>query len=359
MKRLIFAGGGHGHIYLLKKMAAAPLKELEVLLISDFDRQYYSGMIPGFLEGIYSEAEASFDLAALCKAAGVRFIHEKIKAIDGIDRVVETSRGSYGYDFLSMNLGSDPVREFGPKKTTLFYVKPIANLVALKTALETRPDSRVVIIGAGAAGTEIALTIKSRFRDLKISIIDEMAAPIPNFNVNSQERVLELFQHHGIDFYPGVKVLEAGHNHLELSTGRLDFDLLLVAGGVTGTAVSFRGFTLSPDNYVKVDEYLFADDNTLAMGDMIWFEKYPNLKKAGVFAIKEAPVLYANLMKRIQGQTDYRSFKPQEKYLAILNAGEKKAIMDLGAFSLYGSLPFRLKNKIDKAYMKLENKNSR
>ncbi|WP_295884933.1 hypothetical protein [uncultured Anaerococcus sp.] len=82
MKRIILAGGGHGHINVLKNLIRNPLLDCEILLITDFKKQYYSGMLAGFIEGIYTEQDISFDVAKLSKMANVRYIEEKIIAID-------------------------------------------------------------------------------------------------------------------------------------------------------------------------------------------------------------------------------------------------------------------------------------
>ena len=43
MKKIILAGGGHGHINILKNLINNPTKDHEIILITDYKRQYYSG----------------------------------------------------------------------------------------------------------------------------------------------------------------------------------------------------------------------------------------------------------------------------------------------------------------------------
>ncbi len=62
MKKIILAGGGHGHINILKNLIRNPIENFEIKLITDNEKQYYSGMLAAFMEGIYSEDEISFDL---------------------------------------------------------------------------------------------------------------------------------------------------------------------------------------------------------------------------------------------------------------------------------------------------------
>ena len=82
MKNLILAGGGHGHINILKRLIKSPLKDINITLITDYGRQYYSGMLSGFVEGIYTEDEISFDVRELSKRANVNYVEEEIISID-------------------------------------------------------------------------------------------------------------------------------------------------------------------------------------------------------------------------------------------------------------------------------------
>ena len=82
MKNLLLAGGGHGHINILKRLIKSPLKDINITLITDYGRQYYSGMLSGFVEGIYTEDEISFDVRELSKRANVNYVEEEIISID-------------------------------------------------------------------------------------------------------------------------------------------------------------------------------------------------------------------------------------------------------------------------------------
>lgn len=55
LKKIILAGGGHGHINILKNLIRNPIENFEIELITDNEKQYYSGMLAAFMEGIYSE----------------------------------------------------------------------------------------------------------------------------------------------------------------------------------------------------------------------------------------------------------------------------------------------------------------
>lgn len=81
------------------------------------------------------------------------------------------------------------------------------------------------------------------------------------------------------------------------------------------------------------------------------------LRKNGVNAVKEAPVLYSNipsiLAKTPENLKNYR----QKKYqLAIYNMGRRTAVLSYGPLVISGKLPWKLKNMIDTAYMQKHKK---
>lgn len=132
MKNLLLAGGGHGHINILKRLIKSPLKDINITLITDYGRQYYSGMLSGFVEGIYTEDEISFDVRELSKRANVNYVEEKIISIDKNKKVVTTENDEYSYDFLSINLGSMANVNFPVDDNGVLNVKPISELVEAK-----------------------------------------------------------------------------------------------------------------------------------------------------------------------------------------------------------------------------------
>ena len=59
---LILIGGGHAHLMLIMEYGKKPIPNTRITLISNELDTPYSGMIPGYIEGIYSWREAHIDL---------------------------------------------------------------------------------------------------------------------------------------------------------------------------------------------------------------------------------------------------------------------------------------------------------
>lgn len=356
MKRVILAGGGHGHINVLKMLAKKPICDVDIILISNFDRQYYSGMLPGFIEGIYTEEDISFDVYDLCKKAGVTYVNSKIVEIDGDKKTVTTIDNKYSYDYISMNLGLASRDDFKLIYENESYVKPISRLVAFKNFLEknygnSRDEKEFVIVGAGASGIELAFAFREKYPNLKIKVLARGNDFLTTFNENFKTKIKGLLNEKSIELVFSCKLLGIEKKYLETSKGEVSYDYLILANGYRGVDVVYKGFDLSKENYLLTDDYLRSKKDSLAMGDMISLRSKRNLVKAGVFAIRQAPVLFNNLLYMLGERKKKKSYRAQDKYLQIINIGSKKALMSYANIAFYGKWVWKIKDYIDRRYM--------
>ncbi len=356
MRRLILAGGGHGHINILKELIKNPIHDIEVILITDFRRQYYSGMLAGFIEGIYSEDDISFDVKSLCARAGVKYIEESIVSIDKDEKLVVTKNAKYHYDIISINLGSLSNINFNIASDDVCLVKPINRVVRAKMEIQSRLDDpnfkKLVFIGGGASGIELALAFKSAFKSLDVYIItsDDI---LVNFNAKTRQKIKNILIDKDINIITGKNVKEIRDKQIFTNDGVIDFDYAFITTGFRGPDVCFDNFETTEKNYILVSDKLVAAQNSVVMGDTATLTCHLDLPKAGVFAIREAPILYHNLLKIIDGDNQLKSYSPHLKYLQIINCGDKKAIANYGGISFYGKIAWKIKDKIDRDYMKV------
>ena len=124
---LILVGGGHSHLMLMMNYAKKPIHGIRITLISNELDTPYSGMIPGYIEGIYSWRQTNIDLFKLSMKLNIRFIHSEVINISGENKEIYLkNRPSISYDFLSINCGikSNYTNIKGAKKFSL-SVKPL------------------------------------------------------------------------------------------------------------------------------------------------------------------------------------------------------------------------------------------
>jgi NADH dehydrogenase FAD-containing subunit len=85
-------------------------------------------------------------------------------------------------------------------------------------------------------------------------------------------------------------------------------------------------------------------------GDCIYFQDHP-LDKVGVYAVRENPVIYHNLMARLEGAA-LRVFDPGGDYLLIFNMGDGNGIFMKRRIIFQDKLAFKIKDYIDIKFMR-------
>ena len=350
MKTLILAGAGHGHIQILSKLQNMDLDDLKVIVITNFDRQFYSGMLPGYINGSFSLEDVSFKVEDYCNNPNIELIFDVIEEIDKNENVVKTKNGSYSFDYLCMNLGSKSIESFGPETESLHYVKPIYGFKELKDIGGGK--DQLLIIGGGAAGVELALAYSHKYPGLNITIIDKHDDILLKFNDRTRKLSKKILDFRNIKVMYNTDIERIEDNTAYYEGGEIKFDQALVSTGVTGVDIKYTGFEVDEKNFLKVNNKLFAADNILASGDMVHIREFPHMPKAGVFAIRMTPILVNNVFYVIFGGGELESYVPQERYLQIINTSDDKAILSWGPFAMYNKLALKIKNKIDMNYMK-------
>ena len=146
-------------------------------------------MLPGYVAGFYTRAP--IDLARLAAFAGARLVHAEAVGLDWREkRVLLRGRPAVAYDVLSIDIGITPrgahVVAAPARCRRSWSVKPIDGFCArwdaivarVRTAARRRhaagrqrgaPPVRIVVVGGGAGGVELALSIEARLaRELRV-----------------------------------------------------------------------------------------------------------------------------------------------------------------------------------------------
>jgi NADH dehydrogenase FAD-containing subunit len=362
-KRLVFVGSGHGHLYPLHRIKAFRKLGIDVTVVSP-GTFWYSGMGPGMVAGIYSPLEHTIDVQGLVERGGGTFVHDEVVRIDAAQRRLVLSKGSVlPYDALSLNVGSEVgtpdltgATEFG------ILVKPILNLLTLREkiiALKTNPSrSKVVVIGGGAAGCELTANLCHLHlrRDLEEGPTLVAAGPtlLEDYGLKAGAFMEKFLRTSGVTLYLDSKVTRVRDGELALENGdRLPFDLLVVATGIRPSPlIAASGLPVAPDGSLQVNCFLQCPlhPDTFGAGDCIGFDGGV-LPRVGVYAVRQAPVLYHNLMAFLTGR-QLSPFHPQHSYLSILNLGDGTALFAWKGFINRSRLAFWLKDWLDRRFIR-------
>jgi NADH dehydrogenase FAD-containing subunit len=109
---------------------------------------------------------------------------------------------------------------------------------------------------------------------------------------------------------------------------------------------------VGPDGGLLVNRYLqsTAFDNIFGGGDCICYQESP-LDKVGVYAVRQNPVLFHNLVAALEGR-ELQAFDPGGDYLLIFNLGDGGGIFYKKPILFGGRLAFAIKDYIDRKFMR-------
>jgi pyridine nucleotide-disulfide oxidoreductase family protein len=360
MKKLVLAGAGHAHLGTILNMGNLVRAGCRVSVVSPADYHYYSGMGSGLLSGLYQPSEARFHVRRMVEARGGEFISARITHIQADNhQVVLSDNRSLDYDVLSCNMGSEIIPVSGAGKNSI-SVKPIENLYVAGREIERRIKKgpiRVLVIGGGAAGVELAgnlFRLMKNARDtLDITLVSKneiLSRYPPKMRLLAQAS----FAQRGIRVLENCQVLQLTDTEVILGDeSRLPFDFAFNASGICPVQV-FRdsGLPVSDEGGLLVNEFLQSVSHAeiFGGGDCVRFVPR-NLDRVGVYAVRQGPVLYKNIAAALASGT-LHAFRPQARYLSILNMGDGRGILSWRSCVFSGRLAFCLKNNIDKRFMK-------
>lgn len=332
--RLLLLGGGHAHAVVLRELRSA-----DVTLVTPFPQHTYSGMVPGFIAGHYRLEELRIDLARLAARAGVKLVIGRVAALDAASRLARLEDGTQlQYDVASLNLGSLPATVSGSAEHAL-AAKPFENF--MERWLEAKDRVRKVgVVGAGAAGVEIAMAVAYRAAADVTLYSDRPAVG---------RRVARALERNGVTLRSSTPVtaVEPGPAVLAGNT-RASFDLVIWTAGAaalpwlreSGLATDAQGFVLVDDKLRSV-----SHPEVFAAGDCATLRDAPH-PKSGVYAVRHGVVLAQNLRGG-----ELRSYAPQRRALALISCGSRSAIAEWNGWSAEGAWAWRWKDRIDRGWV--------
>ena len=361
---LVLVGGGHAHVHVLKRFGMRPVAGVRLTLITRDVETPYSGMLPGYVAGLYRFEECHIDLVRLARFAGARLIHDEAIGLDRASRrVVCRDHPPIRYDVVSLDIGSTPRPGDVPGAALhTTPVKPIDRFAARWEAILERARAeghiRLAIVGGGAGGVELALAAQHRLTGLlgtapEITLVTREGL-LPSHNRNVRRIFTRLLAERGIRAVTHNPIVRVEPGRLVAADGSVIlFDEALWVTEAAGAPwLAATGLPLDARGFVVIDETLHspADAAVFAAGDIATMPAHPR-EKAGVYAVRAGPPLADNLRRALAGRRLRRAV-PQKRALALIGSGDGRAAASRGPFAAYGRSLWHLKDWIDRRWMR-------
>ncbi len=334
------------------------------MLVVPESRGLYSGMVPALLAGRASPATATIDVLPLARLAGIEVVLERVATLLPAERLARTESGiEIRWEACSLDLGAGVRRPDGIDGAHLVAVKPLDALVQrvsefASLASRGRVEPTVAVVGAGAAGIEIAFALRERLRAVPgagVLLLEEASTVLPGGSAEGRRVVARELARVGVEVLAGRGRIDLrGDAICAHGTELARPSLVILATGSTPPALLARsGLALDREGYLEVDRFLRSTSHprVSGAGDCAVLAEGPRLPRAGVHAVRQGPVLAANLRAALHDEGGLREFRAREKALALLSTADGRAIALRGRWASCGRPWWWLKNRIDTAYV--------
>ncbi|WP_296217749.1 FAD-dependent oxidoreductase [Pseudomonas sp. UBA2684] len=346
---LLLLGAGHAHLGVLRRWAMIERPPGRIGLISAGPTAWYSGMLPGLLAGRQHPADCQVELPALCRAAKVELIIQPVESLSAVQQQVQLADGqTLTASWLSLNVGAQVAAP--PQQGTamqLLAVKPFAEFLAGWQQWQAAPQP-LAILGGGAAGVELALALAGQVPQLALFCAGHL---LDGLSAGVRLRALGHLRQRGVWVREDCPISRIEDDCL-LSGDEPVWRgqrLLLASGAQAWPWLAHSGLGGDEQGFVLIAPTLqsYTHPTIFAVGDCA---SLPGARKSGVYAVRQGPVLAANLNAALRG-LPLRRYRPQRQSLALLATGDGGALLDWHGYSAGGQLFGRWKDYLDRGFI--------
>ena len=363
-RHVVLIGGGHAHVQVLRRWIMRPPQDAVATLVVDRAIAVYSGMVPAWVAGEVPRSALEIDVRPLARRAGVSIV---VGAVDGVDphaqRVQIAGRGSVPYDIASLDVGSTVAALDVPGvREHAIPTRPIGafldHLERDLLRLADRDQVDLVVVGAGAGGVEIAACLSARLRGMgkvvRCTLLSAAPDVLPGARPGVVAKVRAAVEAREIAVRTSARVAAVERGAVRFEDGSsLSADMVVwVTGAVAHPWIAASGLPTDPRGFVQVRDTLqvVGHDTLLAAGDTAFLVHHPWVPRAGVYAVRQGPLLVDNLDAWLRGAR-MAEYKPQSDFLSMLNLGDGTATVAKWGVALHGAWVWRWKMRVDTRFM--------
>ena len=345
-RQLVLLGAGDTHLALLLQLARRPMPGLEVLLVTPYDPVFYAPRLPAFVAGAMTAAQCSISLQQVVRRAGVRWLARRATALDADQRTLLLDNGdALGFDLLSLNTGLIQSRGEaelalpGAREHGLFLLshESFAALWPRVLALPSGSLRSIAVVGAGAAGVQVALAVRQRLPHLAVTLIANGSGVLGDYPMAMRNAVLGALKNQSITVLPQRATrLVAGEVHLE-GGARLACDVpVLALPGQLALWLAQSALAITAQRQVAIDtcSRSTSHPHVFASGDLSGGNSGQR-PRTPIHAQQVARALLHNLARVASGAAP-KPVPQKRTPWSLLSAGPHQAFACRGNFVLHG-----------------------
>ena len=334
MKKVVIVGGGFAGAYCARTLE----KEFEVTLI---DQKEYYEFTPSILRTLV-EPEHARKIQALHSSYLTTTEIIKEKVIDITPKGVKTTKTFLPFDYAIICSGSrynDPI-----KGRNVVIASRAAELQQYTEKL--RQAERVLIVGGGLVGVELAAEIVTAFPNKKVTLVHAMAELMERNHPNARRYAQAFLQKKGVDIIFNEFVTKHTETECTTDQGRkIKADLVFLCIGIIPNYGHLSGMkeSLNERHYLKVNENLqvMGYENIFAAGDITAIME----EKTAQNAEKQAEVVAENI-KRLERGKQLQRYASRPRTI-VISLGKWDGILVRRNIVLTGLIPGMLKTLIE------------
>jgi selenide,water dikinase len=372
VKDLVLIGGGHTHAIALRLLGMKPLPGLRITLITDTSHTPYSGMLPGHVAGYYDFDECHIDLRHLAQFAQAQLYIDRAVGLDlKNNKVLCANHPPVAFDVLSIDIGSTPAKVDVPGAAQYAIpAKPVPlflqhwNQLIEDFANNPQQPIHLGIVGGGAGGVELALTMQGRLHQIlqakehlegvsrfckntvsggagergsggageyldinsphpslnmhhpQIHLFQRGAELMPNHNPWVRRHLYHLLMNRGVQVHLDETVSEVLPDKIHCESGlQVECDYTFwVTNASAPEWIEESGLKTDSDGFILVGDTLqsLSHPHIFAAGDIATMVNHPR-PKAGVFAVRQGKPLFENLTAFLL-EKPLKPYKPQQQF---------------------------------------------
>lgn len=316
-ERIVVIGGGYAGLAAIGAMQELPRRDAHIILVDPVEGHELIPELPEALRADDPIEEHIVPFKVILADAGVEHIQDIATGIDVQGRTVSLGgRPAVSYDWLVLSPGS--VSAYPPIPGLKEHSLPLRNAhdtFKIKQRLSEKGGQRVVVVGGGLTGTEVAGVLAE---DHDVWLVEGMNRLLPALGVGLARYARHRLRAAGVTVLLGQKLVRVEGDSLTLERDRLHYDVLVWAGGIMAPQWLSRSDLPVHKGYPRVDDRGRVTDRIFAAGDiwrvMVGSEEVPQTAQLASLAGR---YVGDNVIRAIRGQDMQPPFRPTLRGMLI------------------------------------------